>query len=192
MLDVQLHTTSTSIDKIYNSYVSIYEEDLGFDMLLKYNGEFSLSLIRSFASSVEEMMTNLKNKRHVIKKMFSILVEGLQNIYLHGGTNEFGQQSSFLILASNKRSYKIVFGNIVEPNDRSSLKFYLGNINNHSNDELKTLYVSILQNGYITKKNGAGLGIVTMRIKSDNDLKYHMYDLPSKKSFLVMEVELIK
>lgn len=189
MLDVKKNT-SISVDTIYQSYLSIYEQDFGFDVLLKYYGEFSVNLIRSFADGVEEMMTQLGDKRHIIKRMFSILVEGLQNIYIHGGTEENGTQQAFLIIASNDDKYRIVLGNIVEQDDRSSLKTYLGNINNHSGDELKQLYLNILKNGYISQKGGAGLGIVTMRIKSSKDIEYRIYDLPSENSFLVMEIEL--
>lgn len=189
MLDVKKNT-SISVDTIYQSYLSIYELDLGFEVLLNYYGEFSVNLIRSFADGVEEMMTQLGDKRHIIKRMFSILVEGLQNIYIHGGTEENGTQQAFLIIARNETSYKILLGNIVEQDDRSSVKTYLGNINNHSDDELKQLYLNILKNGYISQKGGAGLGIVTMRIKSSKDIEYRIYDLPAEKSFLVMEVEL--
>lgn len=189
MIDIKKHT-SISVDTIYQSYISIYEQDLGYEVLLKYYGEFSVSLIRSFADRVEEMMTKLGDKRHVIKRMFSILIEGLQNVYIHGGAEENGSQMAFLIIARTDSNYKILLGNIVESEDRSPLKTYLGNINNHSEDELKQLYLNILKNGYISQKGGAGLGIVTMRIKSSKDLQYRIYDLPSQKAFLVMEVEL--
>lgn len=189
MLDVKKNT-SISVDTIYQSYLSIYEQDLGFEVLLKYYGEFSVNLIRSFADGVEEMMTNLGDKRHIIKRMFSILIEGLQNIYIHGGTDENGVQKAFLMIARNNDLYKIILGNIVEQDDRSSVKTYLGNMNNHSDEELKQLYLNILKNGYISQKGGAGLGIVTMRIKSSKDIQYRIYDLPSDKSCLVMEVEL--
>lgn len=191
MIDIQKHI-NISIDTIYQSYLSLYEKDLGFNVLLKYYGEFSVNLIRSFADGVEEIMIKLGDKRHVIKRMFSILVEGLQNIHLHGGLDDSGQQTAFLIVTHNNQGYKVLFGNIVEPEDRSPVKTYLGNINNHSDEELKQLYLSILKDGYLSQKGGAGLGIVTMRIKSSEDLQYRIYDLPSNKAFLVMEVELSK
>lgn len=189
MLDVQKHT-GISVDTIYRSYISMYEKELGYEVILKHSGHFSSSLIRSFADGVEDMMTKSGDKRYVIKRMFSILIEGLQNIYIHGGTEENGLQTAFLVIVKNELCYKILFGNIVEEEDRSSLKTYLGNINNHSEEELKQLYLDILKNGYLSKKGGAGLGIVTMRIKSSGDLRYRIYDLPSDKSFLVMEIEL--
>lgn len=192
MLDIQKHT-NISIDTIYQSYMSIYGKELGYEVLLKYYGEFSVNLIRSFADSVEEMMIHLGDKRHVIKRMFSILVEGLQNIYLHGGTDDnSGSQTAFLIVAQNNSDYKILFGNIVDHEDRSSVKTYLGNINGHSEEELKQLYLSILKNGYLSQKGGAGLGIVTMRMKSSKNIQYQIYEISPGKSFLVMEVELSK
>lgn len=95
-----------------------------------------------------------------------------------------------MIIARSKKQYKILLGNIVDPEDRSPVKTYLGNVNNHSEEELKHLYTSILKNGYLSKRGGAGLGIATMRIKSSNLIHYQLYRLKDDKSFLVMEVDL--
>ena len=124
--------------------------------------------------------------------MFSILIEGLQNIYSHGGKDELGCQPVFLLVAHNKFQYKVLMGNILNAEDRELVKAYLGNINNHSEEELKQLYLSILKNGYMSDKGGAGLGVVTMRLKSSNDLNYQIYDFHEEKSFLVVEVCLDK
>lgn len=189
MLDVKKNST-ISVETVFKSYLETYEKDMGFEVLLKYVGEFSVNLIRLLADRVEELMSQFGDNRQVTKRMFSIIVEGLQNISIHGGFNENDEQNAFLIILKNQECYRVLFGNIVDPEDRSSLKNYLGNINSHSPEELKSLYLSILKNGYIANKGGAGLGIVTMRLKSSKDIQYRIYELPTKKSFLVLEVEL--
>lgn len=189
MFDTQKYS-DTAIGKIYQSYLHVYDKELKLKPLLKYYGEFSINLIRNFADGIENLMAKEGDKRHVVKRMFSILIEGLQNIHLHGGKDVEGEQIAFLIVSQSKSDYKITFGNIVDKEDRESVKSYLGNINNHNDEELKQLYLTILKNGYLSKKGGAGLGIVTMRIKSSRELQYRIYELSDEKSFLVMEVTL--
>lgn len=191
MIDVQKHISS-SVDSIYQSYYNFLEQDLGYNILLNYQGEFSVNLIRTFANGVEERMTQNGDKKYIIKRMFSILIEGLQNIYIHGGKDEMDRQQVFLIVAHNQSQYRVLMGNILDAEDRELVKAYLGNINNHSEEELKQLYLTVLKNGYMSDKGGAGLGIVTMRLKSSEDLKYQIYDLHEGKSFLVVEVGLDK
>lgn len=191
MIDVQKHISS-SVDSIYQSYYNFLEQDLGYNILLNYQGEFSVNLIRTFANGVEERMTQNGDKKYIIKRMFSILIEGLQNIYIHGGKDEMDRQQVFLIVAHNQSQYRVLMGNILDAEDRELVKAYLGNINNHSEEELKQLYLTVLKNGYMSDKGGAGLGIVTMRLKSSEDLNYKIYDLHEGKSFLVVEVGLDK
>lgn len=191
MIDVQKHISS-SVDSIYQSYYNFLEQDLGYNILLNYQGEFSVNLIRTFANGVEERMTQNGDKKYIIKRMFSILIEGLQNVYIHGGKDEMDRQQVFLIVAHNQSQYRVLMGNILDAEDRELVKAYLGNINNHSEEELKQLYLTVLKNGYMSDKGGAGLGIVTMRLKSSEDLNYKIYDLHEGKSFLVVEVGLDK
>ncbi|MCO5260798.1 MAG: SiaB family protein kinase [Crocinitomicaceae bacterium] len=187
MLDTKKYA-SISIGNIYREYLRVYEEDQKLKILLKYFGEFSINLIRNFADGIENIMAKEGDKRHIVKRMFSILIEGLQNAHIHGGKDENGEQKAFLIISQNKEEYKLTLGNILENEDKESVISYLGNINNHNEEELKQLYIAILKNGYLSKKGGAGLGIVTMRMKSSKKLKYNVYELTPDKSFLVMEV----
>jgi hypothetical protein len=189
MLKVQRHINQT-VDSIYRSYLSNYEKAADNKILLKHEGEFSVHLIRILAENVETLMTEFGESRQMIKRMFSILIEGLQNIHLHGG-HENGIQRAFLIIAKNNTGYKITFGNILDDQeDKVAIKACLNDINHHTEKEIKDLYLSKLKNGFLTLKGGAGLGIVTMRIKSSNDLYYQFYPLDADQSFLVLEVEL--
>jgi len=180
----------TEIETIFKSYSEEYAQVLDYNIVVSHIGEFSQDLIHSLSIGVEDQMTNYGDKRHIIKRMFSILIEGLQNIRIHGGTDDDNNQIAFLLIARNRQNYKILLGNIVEKEDRSGLKMYLGNINNHDEKELKTLYIKVLTNGYLSKKGGAGLGVITMRLKSSSDLNYRLYNLSNGKTFFAVEVEL--
>lgn len=184
------NTIVSEIRSIFDSYSNEYSSEQGYSIVVNHLGVFSQDLIHGLSMKVEDMMSNFGDKKYIIKRMFSILIEGLQNIRIHGGKDENNQQLAFILLGKSKTSYKILLGNIVEKEDRSALKMYLGNINNHDEQELKNLYRKVLSEGYISKKGGAGLGVITMRLKSANNLKYNLYDLSNGKSFFTVEVEL--
>ena len=52
-----------------------------------------------------------------------------------------------------------------------------------TDDGVKELYMETLNNGLISEKGGAGLGFITMRMKSKNTLEYHFTDLGDGKLF---------
>ncbi len=190
MIESVKNTIVAEVKTIFDSYSAIYANDLDYSIVVSHLGAFSQDLIHSLSVGVEELMGSFGDKKHIIKRMFSILIEGLQNIRIHGGVDDEGDQLAFLIIARNTENYKILFGNIVEKQDRSTLKSYLGNINNHDERELKNLYLRVLKDGYLSQKGGAGLGVITMRMKAANELQYRLYDLSNGKSFFAVEVEL--
>ena len=190
MVESKNNTIVTEIATIFNSYRDEYSKELGYNIVINHLGVFSHDMINSLSIGMEDTMAAFGDKKTIIKRMFSILIEGLQNIRLHGGKDENGDQHSFVLVAKNSEKYKILLGNITDKEDRAILRTYLGNINSHDEKELKALYLKILTEGYLSKKGGAGLGVITMRIKSSNNLNYRLYDLPNGDSFFAVEVEL--
>ncbi len=176
--------------KIFDSYLSEYTQELNYSIVVSHFGDFSQDLIHSLAAGVENAMISFGDQIHINKRMFSILIEGMQNARIHGGEDENGEKTACLIVAKSEKNYKILLGNIVDKEDRSALKMYLGNINNHDANELKALYLKVLKEGYFLKKGSSGLGVISMRLKSSNDLKYRLYNLTTGKTFFVVEVEL--
>ena len=158
--------------------------------MVNHFGEFSQDLVNSIASSVEEQMIHAGDQKKVVKRVFSILIEGLQNIRLHGERGEDGKQQSYLILVKNPTYYKLGFGNLIQQEDIEQIERYLAKINAMNSEELKELYTSILTNGYISKKGGAGLGFLTMRMKSENQLSHQILKFSNGTAFFSVDAQI--
>ncbi len=155
---------------------------------LSHIGVFSQDFINSIAAAVEDLMISGGEVKKTVKRTFSILVEGLQNIHRHGSLDEEGRQLAFLILAKNTKTYKIVLGNIIDDEDADPVSNYLTRINSMSHDQLKLVYLDVLSREPLTKKGGAGLGFLTMSIKSESELKYGIQTIAKGKSILYVEI----
>lgn len=190
MIETLNSAIATDIQSTYNRYLERFVSEDPRIVSVKHFGVFSQDLIDSLATGVEDLMVSFGDGKKVMKRVFSILIEGLQNIRIHGEKDEFDRQLAFLLFAKNNLSYKIVFGNIIQNEDREILTSYLEKINNLDKDELKELYCSILGNGYISKKGGAGLGFLTMRMRSENKLSYTIENLDETKSLFTVEVKI--
>jgi len=190
MIVSNTHISQVETKKIFDSYKTEYTNELNYSIVVNHFGDFSQDLIHSLAAGVETAMISHGDQTHIIKRMFSILIEGLQNARIHGGRDNNGDKTACLIVCKSDKNYKILLGNIVDKEDRSALKMYLGNINNHDENELKSLYLKVLKEGYFLKKGSSGLGVISMRLKSSNDLKYRLYNLTSGKTFFIVEVQL--
>lgn len=158
-------------------------------ILVSHNGTFSQELVGSLSNGVEELLVSKGDKRIVIKRMFSILLEGLQNIRLHGEQDENGEQLAFLVIAANEDSYKIHMANMIQNSAIAKIETYLNELNDYNEFVLKEKYLSVLSNEFMSAKGGAGLGLITTRMKS-GPLGFQFSDLNDHQSLFVLEVTL--
>jgi hypothetical protein len=182
-------TVELELKQSYSDLLVTHREE-GETVLLSHFGIFSQDLINSIASSVEEVMISGGEIKKTVKRTFSILIEGLQNVYRHGALDEEGNQTSFVIVSRNTNELNVIFGNLVEEQDTYALSSYLEKINGLDSEQLKMLYLEILSKDPLSKKGGAGLGFLTMIMKSEYKLKYRISAPTNNRSTFFVEVTL--
>lgn len=188
MVELDKSVTALEIREIFqNQHDGMTKKD-NRKVLMSHFGTFSQDLVSSLSGTTEELLTSSGDKRVVIKRTFSILIEGLQNIRLHGERDELNRQLGFVIVAGNKEDYRIIMANVINPEELKKVETYLDKINGFSIDELKKTYLTVLSNEFLSSKGGAGLGFITTRMKSENPLNYSFYSLMSGRILFTFEV----
>jgi hypothetical protein len=188
MLELDKSVNESEIQEIFLNQNDALIISEGRKILLCHCGTFSQDLISSLSSNSEELMTSAGDKKSVVKRAFSILLEGLQNIRLHGEYDELKRQLGFVVLSGNKEDYKIIMANIIDSKDVEKVEKYIDKINSCSKEKLKEMYLSVLANEFLSQKGGAGLGFITTRKKSGNPLNYNFYPLTNGRMLFKFEV----
>lgn len=158
------------------------------NILVSHFGSFSQELVSSLSEGVEDLLVSIGDRRIVIKRMFSILIEGLQNIRVHGSPDDLNRQLGYVILSSSIENYMVTMANIVTVEEQQKIEGFINKINDYSDEGLKDTYMSVLSNDFLSKKGGAGLGFITTRMKSGNPLNYHFFELSEEKALFSLEV----
>ncbi len=153
-------------------------------------GEFSQDLVNTISNDVEMFMLDSGDKKGTVKRMFSILVEGLQNIRLHGEKGKEGHQTSFFAIDQGADFYKIALGNLIYTRHNKDIESRITEINKMTREEVKTLYMEVLTNGIISNKGGAGLGFITMAMKSSNNLDCFFDEINNELSCFTLIITL--
>lgn len=167
-----------------------YNKNASGKIIVSHFGEFSQDLVNSLSTSIEDMMLESGDKKGVVKRMFSILVEGLQNIRIHGERDEDGNQVSFLIVLQNEDNYKVTFGNLIKRDKIDGIKQRIDDLNKMDNAQVKELYMEVLSNGIMSQKGGAGLGFITMSLKSKNEVGYISEEVSEELVFFSVKIHL--
>ncbi|MDG0974832.1 MAG: SiaB family protein kinase [Crocinitomicaceae bacterium] len=160
---------------VKNTYQDIYDTFCAVpdsSVVIAHFGRFSQDLVNSISEGVENILISNDVKKNMIKRMFSVLIEGLQNIRIHGGSDSDDQQIGHVIVLRGCADYRVSFGSYASEEDRSFLTKHLDNINEKSLEEVKAFYLDVLSKGFLSNKGGAGLGFITIALTSKSAIYY--------------------
>ncbi|UCG27898.1 MAG: SiaB family protein kinase [Bacteroidales bacterium] len=169
------------------------------DELMQVLGENNVNLVYCSQFSGQrafdmlDIIENLKmsrNQKYVVKKrIFSVLVEMLQNISQHGIDLEgFEGKTGILMVGTEGNSNKIITGNIIRKEEEGAMRKHLDHINDLNDNELEDLFVQKLTDDDFSNPLKNGMGLIDMRIKSGKPLVYDIIPVDDNYSFLSIQV----
>jgi len=150
------------------------------DIVIEYKGEISSELITNLLEVFESKIDEIKVSSKIRKRLYNVLVEGLQNLYHHAIASpvieDEGRTIGAIILAYKDAQFVFTTGNYILSENKKKLIDRIEQINSLSKDELKQLYKMILNNKEFSEKGGGGLGMIDTARKTGNKLLYQFYD----------------
>ncbi|MCW3076793.1 MAG: hypothetical protein JWO32_1402 [Bacteroidetes bacterium] len=159
------------------------------ELMLAYDGVLNTETISKLESEIESKILEKGLPKTIIKKVFFICVESLQNMFIHGHKDDLGAQHNFFILNITAKQVKVITANLISSSAIDKLKADIQKINSFNDPaELKTFYLEHLENNELSDKGGAGLGFITIAMKSGNKLKTSFEEINEKRSLFLMEV----
>ncbi len=165
-----LNNEKEFVHEQFEHLLSSYMQDQ--TVLLSHYGELSQSVISNLEETVEAKVSELEIPKGPLKKIFFISVETLQNMLIHGHKNNQGHQHNFFILIKNGIKMNVVSANLVTNTSIPALEKQINTINSFDDEKaLKAYYLEHLENNTMSDKGGAGLGFITIGMKSGNKLK---------------------
>jgi len=173
----------------------IHNAMINNNLILVYEGEFTQEITKSVLSMAEKNMESIGEDSSIKRKVFSVMVECLQNIVRHSDTlpkDIHDLHSAIFMIGKEKDKYVVVSGNPIKSENVTSLKDKLERINSLDKEGLKALYKEIIKNTSISEKGGAGLGLVDMARKSGRNLEFSFENMNGGFSFFSLKSVIAK
>lgn len=176
----------------FNLFEGMQKENLGYI----YRGLFTQSITDSIISLAESNLDNTGESAKVKKRVFSIMVECLQNITRHQTPEKdfvpTPENSGIFVIQRQHDAYFITTGNLVKNVDIPALSELLETINSKEKDDLKQYYKDVLATGEFSSKGGAGLGLIEMARKSGNKLLFDFTYINEQLSYFYLHTSISK
>ena len=152
-----------------------------YKQLMKYEGEITFDKIEEILILFNQRMPETQCPKCKIR-MFSIMVEVLENAYRHNFNTPEQNPQIKLSLIQNELHYALTVGNRVGNNELKQLTNRIDKLNSLSIDEVKALYSKTIHEGHISEKGGAGLGLMKILRCSREPIKYTVEPIDSESS----------
>jgi hypothetical protein len=160
------------------------------EILLEYHGQVDLRVIEILLKKLRksEEFASLNKTTH--KRVYSIVVECLENICKNPVliSSAGPRMNSHISVTLNNDKIYIVAGNAITEETKESLARKIDKVNNLDEAALKDLFEHKINSDSIEGENGAGLGFISMALKSGNKISYRFE--PLAKGFLFFEIKI--
>ena|SRR5688572_1941556 len=177
--------TTDNAQLIFNWFEECERENI----ILSFKGDFNQDLVNAILL-LAEREPDVQNGGTVPRaRVFSIMVECMQNIRKYGAVNDAGSElkPGIILVCRDKDGYSIKTGNLVLNDEVSSLKGRLEKIVALTKEELKTLHKKVLSETQLSEKSGAGLGLISMARKCDS-FTFKFQELNERVNFYSLDI----
>ncbi|RLD51993.1 MAG: hypothetical protein DRI94_04480, partial [Bacteroidetes bacterium] len=181
-------------EKKNNLAYTLFESIQGNTMEYTYRGSFTTKVTDTILSLTESNLENENVEKKIRKRVFFIIVEGLQNVTRHQSASESDELAGYpglFVVQYKPDGYYITTGNLIRSSNEDNIKNLIDKINKLDKDELKKYSLEKLDEGEFSEKGGAGLGLIEIARKSGNKLVYAFDKINDQFSFFYMHSKII-
>lgn len=161
------------------------------DIIMSFKGEFNQELINAILL-LSTNKDHLNAQNNVVKnRVFSIIVECLQNICKHGADDLSRSEikPGIILITKEGQTVYISTGNLMLNEEVDMLKQKIDHLKSLNPEEIKALSKKTMLTATLSAKSGAGLGLITIAKKSKK-IDYEIKKINEQISFFSLEASI--
>lgn len=163
------------------------------ESIIEYKGHLTFNTIGRLLTLLKQQMEEKQIEINFYKRILSVMIEVLENIYKNADQYQENQFISKNIIptfriARDNQVYFIESTNPIKTRHSEILRKKIARINKANEAELKLLYRQTISNGKFTDKGGAGLGLIEMVKISGNPIQYQFDPIDDEFSLYRLKI----
>jgi len=173
MNEARLFDDSRHLDLIYQLF--------GFDrimtekeLLLVFRDEMTQEITDDLIAIAELKMNDTSSEKKLIRRVFNVLVECVQNIVNHADSSPSDKlnKSAILVIGRGADHYFVITGNLIRNDRVENLKEIIDLINGLSPEVIRDYYTEKMRLAEFSAKGGAGLGLLDIARRCGRKMEY--------------------
>ncbi len=164
------------------------------ELIIDFRGPISFESMEELLNQLKAAPSFSELRKPVRKRLYGTVVESIDNIYKYAAYNQVDSLGKFkaplLVVKKLGDIFTISVGNLVMNELVDPLKIKLDKVNKLDNEELKKLYEEVINKEAGDADTGAGLGLITMALRTDVDIEYSFVPVDAGYSFFTMRIDI--
>jgi hypothetical protein len=161
-------------------------------ILVDFEGSISYATMERLLNRLRVAREFQDMEKPARKRLYGTVVESIDNIFKYGvgirGNALANKRAPVLSVVKEKDYFIVTAGNMVRNEDIDDLRFKLDRVNQLDNEALKSLYEEIINKESNDDDRGAGLGLITMAMRSEQEIKYSFTTVDGDHSYFKMQI----
>ncbi len=162
------------------------------EAIINFQGSISFETMEHLLNQLKSAREFNALKKPVRKRVYGTVVESIDNIFKYATPFQDKEDESNRppLIRVNKQGGKFVVsaGNLIRKNQVDDLTQKLNMINGMNDDELKLLYEEVINKEASETDRGAGLGLITMAMRTDENIRFHFDPAGPAHSYFTMHI----
>ena len=160
--------------------------------MIEYVGSISFDTMEVLLNQLRTTKEFKEMKKPSRKRLYSTVVESIDNIFKYAAPNTPGflieEGVPLICVEKLGDQFAVTSGNMVLNDEIGDLTFKLERVNQLDHEALKSLYEDVINQEAGADDKGAGLGLITMALRTEDEIKYSFSPLDRHHSFFKMQI----
>lgn len=164
------------------------------EVIIDFRGPISFETMEKLLNELKCAPAFNELRKPVRKRLYGTVVESIDNIYKYAAFNQVDSQGNsrtpLLVVKKQDDIFTVSVGNLVMSDLVDGLKSKLDKVNELDSEELKKLYEEVINKESEEADTGAGLGLITMALRTEVDIEYSFEPVDAGYSFFTMKIDI--
>jgi len=162
------------------------------EAIIDFEGSISFETMESLLNQLKSAWQFNALRKPVRKRVYGTVVESIDNIFKYAtpykDKNREFQRPPQIRVKEQEGKFIVSAGNLILKDQVDDLKYKLNRVNKMDDEALKSLYEEVINKEASDEDRGAGLGLITMAMRTDENIRYQFEPAGPVHSYFTMHI----
>ncbi|MCD4709523.1 MAG: SiaB family protein kinase [Bacteroidales bacterium] len=162
------------------------------EVIIDFEGSISFETMEKLLNQLKSARQFNALRKPVRKRVYGTVVESIDNIFKYAAPVQDKirvlQKPPMLMVKEQEGKFIVSTGNLLQNEQVDDLKYKLNRVNQMDDEALKSLYEEVINKEASDRDRGAGLGLITMALRTDGNICYHFDPAGPAHSYFTMHI----